>query len=150
VTIVFWAVLYAGPWYTRRYDAWSNISQHALNSLFALFELLFTRADPRPWIHLPFLITLLALYLGLAYLTHRTQGFYVYSFLDPAKGTGRLVGYAFGIAAGIIVIFLITSGVAWVRRWWTEKKMGRTGKFHAGRSLGRGDVELEEVRTWDK
>ena len=79
-----------------------------------------------------------------------SQGFYVYGFLDPGKGTGRLVGYVFGITAGIIVIFLVTMGVAWLRKWATERRMGMTGKFHAGRSLGHGDVELEAQRVWEK
>jgi hypothetical protein len=26
VTIVFWAILYDGPWYPVRFDAWSNVS----------------------------------------------------------------------------------------------------------------------------
>lgn len=121
-----------------------------MNSIFAFFELVFTRTNPRPWIHLLFLIVILAFYLGLAYLTRYTQGFYVYSFLDPGNGTGKLVGHVFGILAGIIVIFLITNGLMWLRKWFTEKKMGMTGKFHAGRPIGHGDVELEAARIWEK
>jgi hypothetical protein len=150
VTIVFWAILYVGPWYTREYDAWSNISQHAMNSLFALFEAFIPRTNPRPWIHLPFIILILALYLGLAYLTKATQGFYVYNFLNPAQGAGKTAGYILGIAAGIIVVFLIVKGLMWTRKWFTETKLGMTGKFHGGRSLGHGDVELEAVRVWEK
>lgn len=150
VTIVYWAVLYTGPWFPKQFDAYSNISQHALNSLFALIEIFLPRTSPRPWIHLPFLIILLALYLGLAYLTRATQGFYVYGFLDPANGKGKLVGYVFGIAAGITVIFALVKGLMWVRKWATEKKMGRTGQFHAGRPMGHGDVELEAARMWEK
>lgn len=55
---------------------WSNISEHALNSAFALFEILLTNVAPMPWIHIPFLIVLLAGYLGVAYITFATQGFY--------------------------------------------------------------------------
>ena len=55
---------------------WSNISQHALNTVFALFDILFTHAGPHPWTHLPFLIIILALYLAVAYITHATEGFY--------------------------------------------------------------------------
>jgi hypothetical protein len=150
VTIVFWAILYVGPWYKDKYDAWSNISQHAMNSLFALFEAFIPRTNPRPWIHLPFIIVILALYLGLAYLTRATEGFYVYNFLNPAQGAGKTAGYILGIAAGIIVVFLIVKGLMWIRKWLTEKKLGMTGKFYGGRSIGHGDVELEAVRMWEK
>jgi hypothetical protein len=121
-----------------------------MNSLFALFEAFLTRTNPRPWIHLPLIIIILALYLGLAYLTRYTQGYYVYGFLDPSKGAGRTAGYILGIAAGIIVVFLIVKGLMWMRKWFTETKLGRTGKFHDGRPLGTGDVELEAVRMWEK
>lgn len=60
------------------------------------------------------------------------------------------MGYILGIAAGIIVVFLIVKGLVWVRKWFTETKLGMTGKFHGGRALGHGDVELEAVRMWEK
>lgn len=56
--------------------AWSNISKHALNSVFALFEIIFTNVPPMPWVDLPATIIILAAYLGVAYITHATQGFY--------------------------------------------------------------------------
>ena len=49
---------------------------HALNSVFALFEILFTHAGPTPWTHAPLIVILLACYLGVAYITRATQGFY--------------------------------------------------------------------------
>lgn len=148
VTIVYWGVIFAGPWFPLEFNAWSNISEHAMNSGFALFEISMTRTHPPPWIHLLWLIVILACYLGLAYLTHYTKGIYVYSFLDPSKGP--VAGYVFGIAAGIIIIFCIVKGLIWVRKWVTEKKMGKTGKFYAGRQMGQGEVELETSRAWEK
>lgn len=56
--------------------AWINISQHAMNSAYALFEITLTNAGPSPWLHLPLCIFMLACYLGVAYITHATQGFY--------------------------------------------------------------------------
>lgn len=151
VTIVFWAVLYSGVWWPQRYYGWSNISEHAMNSLFALFELIFPRTTPPLWIHILWLLVVLALYLGLAYLTYDVQGWYVYSFLDPRNGhRAKTVGYILGIAAGIIVIFCIVKGLVWLRKWVTEKRMGRDGKFHGGRAKGQGDVELESARMWEK
>ncbi|KAH6663211.1 hypothetical protein B0J14DRAFT_495113 [Halenospora varia] len=162
VTIVYWGILYSGP-FTTTFGLWSNISQHGLNSAFALFELLFTRISPAPWIHLLFLIVILACYCGLAYVTYATKHYYVYNFLNPGPkvvnaaghniggvGKGAVVGYVFGIAAAIIIIFSLVKGVAWVRKWVTEKKMGRQGVFHGGRQMGNGEVELETLRNWEK
>ena len=161
VTIVFWSILYTSPFDTT-FDLWSNISQHGLNSAFALFELVVSRINPAPWIHLLFLIILLASYCGLAYVIYATKHYYVYSFLDPRPkdevngsniggvGKGAVVGYCFGIAAGIIIIFSVVKGVAWVRKWVTEKKLGREGKFYMGRGMGNGEVELETQRVWEK
>ncbi|RYP32295.1 hypothetical protein DL767_005270 [Monosporascus sp. MG133] len=145
VTIVYWAVLYptsfgAAGGFPNAYTAWSNASQHALNSLFALFEIFVPRTQPPPLVHLWWLIVILALYLGLAYVTLATQGFYVYPFLNPAETAGGRRGvtaYIFGILAAVIVVFGIVWGVIWVRRWVTEEKMGCKGKF-AGGVHGRG------------
>lgn len=99
VTIVFWSLLASSSTFATRYScesflypwrvgwsieprlilrciAWSNISQHAMNTAFALFEIFLTHAGPSPWTHIPFLVIILACYLGVAYITHKTQGFY--------------------------------------------------------------------------
>ena len=74
------------------------------------------------------------MYLGLAYLTHDTEGFYSYSFLDPSDGSGKLVAYIFGILAAILVIFGVVWCVIWVRKWLTEKILGFEGKFSRART----------------
>ncbi|TLD33106.1 hypothetical protein PspLS_01337 [Pyricularia sp. CBS 133598] len=129
VTVVYWGVLYVGPWFNTTFAAWSNVSRHAMNSGFALFELLVARTDLPLWIHLFWLIIILCLYLSLAYVTHATRGFYVYPFLDPAGGSGKLAAYICGIAVGCIVVFLLVLGLIWLRNWVTEKKLGMRGKF---------------------
>jgi uncharacterized membrane protein len=116
-----------------------QVSRHGLNSLFALLELLLPATNPPPWLHLPFLIVILALYLALAYLTFATQGFYTYGFLDPATGQGRVAAYCFGILAGIIVAFIIIWLLIWVRRRLT----GTGKKSRADMSSTRyGDLEM--------
>ncbi|KAK6583478.1 hypothetical protein PZA11_004554 [Diplocarpon coronariae] len=164
VTAVFWAILYAPN--SSTFSLWSNISQHALNSSFGLFEILFTRINPPPWTHLPFLILILSCYLALAYITYATKGYYVYNFLNPSPphhvrtasgtrniggvGKSAVVGYVFGIAAAICIIFGASKGLMWVRKWVTEKKMGREGRFYAGRKAESGDIELETQQVWEK
>ncbi|ORY54809.1 uncharacterized protein BCR38DRAFT_357541 [Pseudomassariella vexata] len=132
VTIVYWGLLYGPEWFPTQYRAWSNISQHAMNSMFALFEIIIPRTNPAPWLHIAFLIVLLALYLSLAYLTYHTKGFYTYSFLDPGKQHSLVAAYVFGIAIAIIMIFALVWGLIWTRRWATEKKLGMDGKFARG------------------
>ncbi|KAI0895597.1 hypothetical protein F4806DRAFT_88519 [Annulohypoxylon nitens] len=131
VTIVYWGILYSygSAWFPTTYGGWSNISQHALNSFFALFEILIPRTEPQPWIHMLWLIVILALYLALAYVTHATKGFYTYDFLDPSKQGSLVAAYVFGIAVASILIFGIVKFVIWARRYVTEEKMGRRGKF---------------------
>ncbi|MCJ1437099.1 hypothetical protein MMC27_006484 [Xylographa pallens] len=162
VTIVFWAVLYRGPWFPKTVDAWSNISQHALNSLFALTEIILPATLPPAPLHLVFLAALLALYLALAYITYAVQGFFVYGFLNPARGAGRTAGYIIGILVAECVIFGLVWGVIWVRVWLTERILGMEAKTacrpgtkgstdemeeDTGRSLGGGadDVEMGEL-----
>jgi len=47
-----------------------------MNSGFALFEIILTNTGPSPWSHITPGFLLLACYLGVAYITHATQGFY--------------------------------------------------------------------------
>lgn len=56
--------------------AWINISEHALNTVYALIEITLTSVAPSAWLHLPLCVFMLACYLGVAYITEATQGFY--------------------------------------------------------------------------
>lgn len=157
VTLVYWSVLYTR--FLTLFELWSNISQHGLNSAFALFEIVFTRTNPPPWIHLPFLILILLSYLGLAYITSATTGIYVYAFLDPSPpqldaagrnvgGVGGMVGaYCAGIAAGIVVLFCVVKGLVWFRKWASETKGGMLGRFAKGENKL---LELENGRVVEK
>ncbi|KAF8253046.1 hypothetical protein K440DRAFT_535035 [Wilcoxina mikolae CBS 423.85] len=124
VTIVYWAILAPDEQpFLSPYFAWSNVSFHALNSVFAGFEILCTCTERPAWIHLAVLVGILALYLGLAYVTYATQGFYTYGFLNPGNGKGRLVGYVFGIFLGACIIFV----VVWLVVWGRESLAGKVG-----------------------
>jgi hypothetical protein len=115
-----------------------------LNSVYALFEIIFPRTSPLPWLDLFPIIILLALYLGLAYLTHATEGFYVYGFLDlQAHSSGIVAAYIIGILVAAIVIFLIVRYLIMLRIWVTEIKLRRTGKFTT-RGARVANEELEK------
>lgn len=132
-----------------------QISQHALNTVFALLEILLPRTEPFPVAHLGFLVLILVFYLALAYLTHATQGFYPYDFLDPSTGSGKVAGYCFGILAAVCVIF----GVVWVlilarnraaRKWGMEGKFAREDRIYQhdgdeGVREGNGEVQTVEM-----
>ncbi|KAF2845508.1 hypothetical protein T440DRAFT_265829 [Plenodomus tracheiphilus IPT5] len=137
VTAVYWGLLSPGK-FPSTFALWSNTSQHALNSFYAFFEILVPRTEPLPWLDLIPIIALLALYLGLAYLTHATQGFYTYDFLDLQEhSSGIVAAYIIGILVAAIVIFLLVRYAIMLRVWITEKKLHMSGNFsgHGGSRL---------------
>ena len=72
------------------FSAWFNISEHATNTGYALFEITLTNVGPNSWWHLPICIVVLACYLGVAYITHATQGFYSASPPPPLPSSAAL------------------------------------------------------------
>lgn len=150
VTAVYWGVIFPGVWFTDEYSGWSNVSQHALNSVFALFEIVVPRTPLPPWIHALWLIVVLALYLALAYVTHATKGFYTYTFLDIEKqGSAITAAWIIAIAVAAVVIYLLVRGLLWLRLWLTEKKAGMDGRFAGQPAALRStaDVELGSYRN---
>jgi hypothetical protein len=61
------------------------------------------------------------MYLGVAYITHATQGFYVYSFLNPSKGS-ILAAYIIGILAGTVLVFSIVNLIKLGLSKWNHTK----------------------------
>jgi len=143
---VYWGLL--ATRFPTTFALWSNTSQHALNSAYAFFEVFFPRTERLPWLNLIPVVLLLALYLGLAYLTHATQGFYVYPFLDLQKhSSGVVAGYIIGILIAAIIIFVIVRYLIALRVWVTETKLGKKGKFstHDKNSAGIPDFPLHST-----
>lgn len=137
---MYWGLIYPGTWFPVTFSAWSNLSQHALNSAFALFEIIVPRTPAPLWIHAWWLVFVLALYLTLAYVTYYTKHFYTYTFLDiQTQGSAITAAYILGIAVGAVVLFSIVKGAIHLRLWLTERKAGLDGRF-AGHPLGsRGE-----------
>jgi len=149
VTIVFWTLLSSSGTFRTRFSSWSNISQHAINTVFALFEVVLTHAGPSPWSHLLFLIVILGGYLGIAYITHATEGFYTYAFLNPQKEHGLLAGYIVGIAVGECIVFAVIRGVCCLRERITRARFHRSfADVHNQEEMGEWqDVERPETPT---
>ena len=115
VSIIYWGSMYIGPWSKHDFDAWSSVSIHALNSAFATFEIGLTQTPPLPWLHLPALLLIMAMYLGVAYIMKTSAGVYVYLWLDPKVGVGKLVAHIIGYAMAMIVVFTLVRGAIWLR-----------------------------------
>ncbi|KAJ5724489.1 hypothetical protein N7493_006217 [Penicillium malachiteum] len=147
VTIVFWGILFTPPFYKTTFPGWSNISQHGLNSFYALLEIFLPATTPHPLLAIPALILGLLFYLCVAYITYYTQGWYSYSFLDTdyGKKSGTVAGYCFGILAAILVIFAISWFFIWLRKRVTGDKIKRSihdsGSGINEFSLGEADSE---------
>jgi hypothetical protein len=107
------------------------MSVHALNTLLVGFEVLCTNTPPMPWLYALPTFLCLAAYLGVAYITHATQGFYsappplpicskadegtAYAFLDPKREHARLAAYIVGVGAAGLIIFALVRTVMWAR-----------------------------------
>ncbi|KAF2655991.1 hypothetical protein K491DRAFT_597881 [Lophiostoma macrostomum CBS 122681] len=149
VTIVFWGTMYSGPWPEQRFEQWINISVHGLNSVFAITEIVLPATEPPPWTHLPVMLLLLSLYLGLAYLTRWTQGFYVYEWMNPAHGNASIILHIIGYTAGIILIFVLARGAIWLRSYVLDRVRDRRGGVEADMiRLGKpGEVDVESKQA---
>lgn len=130
VTVVFWGTMNSG-WPAGRFEQWINISVHGLNSVFAIVEIILPATQPQPWNHLSIVLAVLSAYLGLAYLTRETQGFYVYEWMNPAHGNASIVLHIAGYAGAMVLSFIL-SRFAIVARNNVAKKFGlskENGKF---------------------
>jgi hypothetical protein len=143
-TVVFWGVIFSG--FSDEFDVWSNASEHALNSVFAFFEIVVPRTEKTPKLHTIPVVIILALYLGLAYVTVATDHFYVYAFLDPYyHSQGVIAGYIIGILIGTLIMFFIVHFLIKFRRWLTEDKMGMTGKLTGNNTGYVRDIETGDM-----
>lgn len=146
VTVVYWALLASPSIFDETLSAWTNVSVHLLNVVFALFEVLLTNIPPAPWMTLPFGLVMLGGYLGVAYITHETQNFYPYSFLDPKKEKGFLAVYIAGIAIGYCIVFLFVRYVIVARARIVALRQKSAG-YAPSTTTRRTTEEWEEVQA---
>jgi len=83
------------------------------------------------------------MYLGVAYITKASQGFYVYSFLDPSIGP-ILAAYIVGIMVGTIIVFCIVNLIKWGLSKHTAARRRELAREYEGR---RRDASLEEGKN---
>jgi len=135
ITIAYWVLLASASTFSTPFSAWSNISKHILNSVMAIFEITFTNVGPLLWIDMLITAVLLESYLGIAYITHATQGIYTYSVLDPQTDRKFLPAYIVGVAVVQCIIFLIVTGVIRLREWIIRRNKIEGPGFHHSDSL---------------
>ncbi|OJD26758.1 hypothetical protein ACJ73_01847 [Blastomyces percursus] len=147
VMAIYWSLLYKKGSVQSRVDVWGNISKHVLPAIFALFEIICSTAPPPPLLHFPILILILLLYLGVAYITHAAEGFWVYPFLNPGPNgsrSGNVVKYLSIVVAALLITF---AGV-WVVSWIKRRLVGLKTKWAKGDVGGGGqddrDAEMGE------
>ena len=108
ISTVYWGSMWTRSWWADDFDQWSMISIHAMNSVFATFEIVFANTSPHPFLHLGPLLLIMTLYLGVAYITKATEGIYVYLWLDPHSGAAKIflhiLGYGLLLTAYFITV----------------------------------------------
>ncbi|KAK3819544.1 MAG: hypothetical protein J3Q66DRAFT_159532 [Benniella sp.] len=104
VPVVFWTLLSNGG-IRSALGNWQNISVHALDGAFAIFELVFNRHMLEP-IHSFVVAGVMVLYMLLTFVVHATEDRWVYPFLDWDQGA-ICAAYYIGIAIGLFVVFFV-------------------------------------------
>ena len=94
---------------------WTNVSFHCLNSVFAFFEVVFSAVLPQRWTHALVLLSIMILYIAMAYLVRLTSHFYVYDFMDASMVGPLIAAYIFGIGGMGVVAFFVVQGVVWLK-----------------------------------
>lgn len=139
---------------------------HALNTLFCLFEVVFTNNPAPRWIWLPVDIVVLALYLGLAYLSKSTIGYYgelyrvtkaeyinwfvylVYDFLDPNEQGALLAAYIIGIGVAEVLLFSIMYGLIRLRQRLTRSQRAVEGATEADEDKSSSQQHEEKLGSF--
>lgn len=85
------------------------------------------------------MLIILGLYVGIVCITHATQHFYTYAFMDPSRySRAGFAGHILGIGAGITGLFVLARYRIWFSAeddrgktreggYWEEGMMGRKG-----------------------
>jgi hypothetical protein len=118
--------------------------------VFTITEIVLPATEPLPWNHLSVVLGVLSIYLGLAYLTRYTQGFYVYEWMSPAYRTISIVLHVLGYAGGIIALFVMTRYAILARNTLTDRLRRRKegGLGEKGFQLDdRSDIWSARVRV---
>lgn len=118
ISTVYWGSMWTRVWWRDDFSQWSMISMHAMNSVFATFEIVATQTRPLPYAHLGIMWLIMSLYLGVAYITKASAGIFVYLWLDPKNGVVKLLLHMVGYAALLSAYFVLVRSVILLRSRW--------------------------------
>lgn len=111
VTLIYWITMYVhGLGFPTTFMRWGMISVHGINSFFAIVEIILPSTPTAPPLHLAYLLVILSLYLGLAYLSKVTIGIYVYLWLDPQFGWQQILAHVAAYGGAMVIIFICVQG----------------------------------------
>ncbi|KAG0243700.1 hypothetical protein BGW41_001573 [Actinomortierella wolfii] len=120
VPIVYWTMLSKGMKNFSNMEKWLNISVHALDGVVAVSELILNR-NVLYSRHSIFVAVILTLYMCLTFVVYASEGTWVYSFLNWAKGPKVAISYI-GIAIGLFVIYYVLLYVHRLRNRWGDRQ----------------------------
>ncbi|KAF9156702.1 hypothetical protein BG015_002497 [Linnemannia schmuckeri] len=119
VPIVYWTMLNTQP-VMNALGHWQNYSVHAIDGVFALFELVFNRHFLQPR-HSFVVAAVMILYMLLTFVVKKTKGEWVYPFLDWDQGP-ICAAYYLGMAVILFVIFFLLLVVHRFRNRWLARR----------------------------
>jgi hypothetical protein len=88
------------------------------------------------WTHALVILTIMILYIAMAYIIRATARFYVYDFMDTQIMGGLTAAYIFGIGGMGAVAFFVVQGIVWGKGW-----VGGGGVWRSRYDLSRWGVE---------
>ncbi|KAF9385992.1 hypothetical protein CPC16_007771 [Podila verticillata] len=143
VPIVFWTLLSDGPIPTAL-GRWRNYSVHLLDGVLAISELVLNRHFLQP-IHSLFVAGVMLFYMFLTFVVHKTQGTWVYPFLNWDQGPKAAI-YYIGLCVGLFVVFFLLLLVHKYRNKWLANcaaKVNPELSHHEASHMAKveGDVE---------
>ncbi|KAF9353690.1 hypothetical protein BGX26_008553 [Mortierella sp. AD094] len=128
VPIVFWTMLANYMKLPTGFGAWQNASVHAVDGVFAVFELIFNRHFLQP-IHSFVVAGVMVSYMFLTFIYHKTSGIWVYPFLDWSQGP-IAAAYYIGIAVGLFIIYFALLVLHKHRNKWLAGRCARVNHDH--------------------
>ncbi|KAG0328013.1 hypothetical protein BG004_002633 [Podila humilis] len=123
VPIVFWTLLTGGVNPVTAAGRWTNYSVHLLDGILALSELIFNRHFLQP-IHSFFVAGVMVFYMFLTFVVYKTQGTWVYPFLNWDQGAKAAIYYV-GIAVGLFLIFFVLLIIHNYRNKWLSSRAAK-------------------------
>lgn len=140
VLVIFWSVLRGPAPLGDPYSAFANIGKHTLNYVLTMIDLVVLSRTPlRPWWHLVFLVSMLALYIGIVSITYQRYHVWVYGFFNVQQfGLPLVVCFCLLLGCFTVASFCLTQGLMLLREY-IAAKVQKSGQWGSARAVGVPD-----------